>query len=139
MVEVVSPRPVRDAEYASGHHYRRLRARAIYRIPSKQRQPRSRPHDRVRDVGLSTIAITLDTHSHITPTMHREAAAIDYGSIALVRLFAAPFLWAPIERAINPPDLPLELGGIGTLIGLGLVVLAMKMWRDVRDERRRGL
>jgi len=26
-------------------------------------------------LGHSTIAITLDTHSHITPTMQREAAA----------------------------------------------------------------
>ena len=27
-------------------------------------------------LGHSTVAITLDTYSHVTPTMHREAARV---------------------------------------------------------------
>jgi hypothetical protein len=33
------------------------------------------PKDRERDAGHSTIAITLDLYSHVTPTMQREATA----------------------------------------------------------------
>ena len=66
------------------------------------------------------------------------AFAIDYGSIALVGLVAAIYLWGTVERLINPPDLPPEMSGIGSVFGALFVLLAMKLWREVREDRKRG-
>ncbi|TMC68290.1 MAG: hypothetical protein E6J13_14930 [Chloroflexi bacterium] len=63
--------------------------------------------------------------------------AIDYGSIALVVFVAAIFLWGAIEPAFVPQELPPEMSGITTLFGILLLALALKLWRDVRGERRR--
>jgi hypothetical protein len=61
--------------------------------------------------------------------------AIDYGSIALVAFVAGFYLLPPFftERDRYHPG----LSGIATLLGLLLLLLAVKLWRDVRDERRR--
>ena len=63
--------------------------------------------------------------------------AIDYGSIALVALVAAIFLWGAVERQTTPQGLPPEMTGIGTMFGVLLAALAVKLWRDVREERGR--
>lgn len=63
--------------------------------------------------------------------------AIDYGSIALVSLIAAIFFWGAIEHRMNPADLPPELSGVSTIFGVLLALLAVKLWRDVRQERHR--
>ena len=61
--------------------------------------------------------------------------AIDYGSIALVAFVAAMYLLPPFfaERDRYHPG----LSGIAPLFGLLLLLLAAKLWRDVRDERGR--
>ena len=59
--------------------------------------------------------------------------AIDYGSIALVLFVAAIFL---LGNAVNPPRSP-GMSGVGTVFGVVLVALALKLWSDVRRERSR--
>jgi hypothetical protein len=61
---------------------------------------------------------------------------IDYGSIALVLMVAAIYLWGTVDRVVNPPLSP-GMSGIATVFGVLLVLLAVKLWRDVRSERRR--
>jgi hypothetical protein len=62
--------------------------------------------------------------------------AIDYGSIALVLVVAAIYLWGTVDVAINPPVSP-GMSGLATVFGVLLVLLAVKLWRDVRSERSR--
>ena len=63
--------------------------------------------------------------------------AIDYGSIALVTLFATVFLWGSlIEPLYNPPRSRDGLG-LSLIFGVLFAALAVKLWRDVRRERCR--
>jgi hypothetical protein len=62
--------------------------------------------------------------------------AIDYGSIALVLMVAATYLWGTVDRVVSPSLSP-GMSGIATVFGVLLVLLAVKLWRDVRSERRR--
>jgi hypothetical protein len=61
---------------------------------------------------------------------------IDYGSIALVLAVAAIYLWGTVDVAVNPPASP-GMSGMATIFGVLLVLLAVKLWRDVRSERSR--
>jgi membrane protein YdbS with pleckstrin-like domain len=62
--------------------------------------------------------------------------AIDYGSIALVLAVAAIYLWGTVDVAINPP-VSSGMSGIAAVFGVLLVLLAVKVWRDVRSDRSR--
>ena len=62
---------------------------------------------------------------------------IDYGSIVLVGLFGSIYLWGSlIEPIYNPPRYRDGLG-LAVLFGVAFMALAVKLWRDVRTERRR--
>ena len=63
--------------------------------------------------------------------------AIDYGSIALMTALAVLFLWGSlIEPLYNPPRYRDGLG-VAAIFGAGCAALAVKLWTDVRRERRR--